>query len=130
LADASEEITRELAPGSVEVRLRGRDPEFVVTRVPQDVDPEAAGFGDVIATSPSPVLVAAPADQDDGGTSRITLRLPDQLKLRIEQAAGRDEVSVNSWLVRTLAAAVETTGRPSAPPRRSSGGQRITGWAR
>ena len=39
-------------------------------------------------------------------------------------------VSVNSWLVRTLAAAVESTGRRSAPPRRSSGGQRITGWAR
>src|ERR1700688_5304937 len=31
LAAAAEEITCELAPGSVELRLRGRDPEFVVS---------------------------------------------------------------------------------------------------
>jgi hypothetical protein len=30
LVAAAEEITCELAPGSVELRLRGRDPEFVV----------------------------------------------------------------------------------------------------
>ena len=30
LSAAAGEITRELAPGSVDVRLRGRDPEFVV----------------------------------------------------------------------------------------------------
>src|SRR6478672_9399853 len=34
LAAAAGEITRELAPGSVDVRLRGRDPEFVVTPPP------------------------------------------------------------------------------------------------
>src|ERR1035438_3832775 len=34
LAAAAEEITCELAPGSVELRLRGRDPEFVVTPAP------------------------------------------------------------------------------------------------
>src|SRR3954465_10808068 len=31
LSAAADEITRELAPGSVEVRLRSGDPEFVVT---------------------------------------------------------------------------------------------------
>src|ERR1022692_2063890 len=31
LGAAAEEITRELAPGSVELRIRGRNPEFVVT---------------------------------------------------------------------------------------------------
>src|SRR5262245_48964502 len=31
LSAAAAEITRDLAPGSVEVRLRGRDPDFVVT---------------------------------------------------------------------------------------------------
>ena len=31
LSEAAEQITRELAPGSVEVRLRGRDPEFTVS---------------------------------------------------------------------------------------------------
>src|SRR5947209_14126340 len=36
LAAAADEITVELAPGSVELRLRGRDPEFVVTAPPRD----------------------------------------------------------------------------------------------
>ena len=31
LSSAADEITRELAPGSVEVRLRGREPQFAVT---------------------------------------------------------------------------------------------------
>ena len=36
LAAAVEEITTELAPGSVELRLRGREPDFVVTPAPAD----------------------------------------------------------------------------------------------
>src|SRR5262245_65384751 len=32
LSAAADEITRELAPGAVEVRLRGSDPDFVVTQ--------------------------------------------------------------------------------------------------
>ena len=36
LAAAAEEITLELAPGSVELRLRGREPEFVVSLPPAD----------------------------------------------------------------------------------------------
>src|SRR6478735_778647 len=60
LADASEEITRELAPGSVEVRLRGRDPEFVVTTVPRDVDSDATGTDDVTTTSPAVESASAP----------------------------------------------------------------------
>ncbi len=113
LADASNEITRELAPGSVEVRLRGREPEFVVTPAPRTSTPKRSVLGDVIATSRATASVQAPiADHDDGGTSRITLRMPEQLKLRIEQAAGADGVSVNSWLVRTLAAARRVDRRP------------------
>jgi hypothetical protein len=128
LSAAAEEITRELAPGSVEVRLRGSDPEFVVT-LPE---PEPSGTDptnvDATVTSAAPPAAAEP---DDGGTSRITLRLPDQLKVRIEDAAGRDGVSVNSWLVRAVSDAVGSSGRSSPPRRRSaSGGQRITGWAR
>ena len=37
LAAAAEEITLDLAPGSVELRLRGRDLEFVVTSPPAEV---------------------------------------------------------------------------------------------
>src|ERR1700684_404813 len=36
LSAAADEITRELAPGSVELRLRGRDPSFVVTAPPAE----------------------------------------------------------------------------------------------
>ncbi|MFV2083259.1 hypothetical protein [Micromonospora sp. LOL_021] len=36
LSAAADEITRDLAPGSVELRLRGRDPHFVVTALPVD----------------------------------------------------------------------------------------------
>ena len=52
LAAAVEEITCELAPGSVELRLRGRDPEFVVRLPP--VDP--ADSADEEPTPPSAAL--------------------------------------------------------------------------
>jgi hypothetical protein len=63
--------------------------------------------------------------------SRINLRLPDQLKTRIERAAEREGLSVNGWLVRAAAAGVERgeSGgrRGSSTPR---GGHGYTGWAR
>ena len=36
LSAAAAEITRDLAPGSVDLRLRGREPSFVVTPPPAD----------------------------------------------------------------------------------------------
>jgi HicB family len=63
--------------------------------------------------------------------SRINLRMPDHLKARIEQAAASEGLSVNAWLVRAAAAALERTGPPRRPERRASqGAQRYTGWAR
>ena len=126
---AASEITLDLAPGSVDVRLRGRDLEFVVT--PPPVDHPAASVP-TDAVTPPPSSIGAPvADGDDTGPSRITLRLPEQLKGRIEEAAGRDGLSVNSWLVRTVSAAVGATD-PQQRRGRSSplGGQSFTGWAR
>src|ERR671917_472085 len=38
LSAAADEITRELAPGSVELRLRSGDPEFAVTAPPAAVE--------------------------------------------------------------------------------------------
>lgn len=124
LSDAADEITLELAPGSVHVRLRGREPDFVVTLPtppPEDMTMEAA----------PPAPVTAP-DGDDGGTSRINLRLPDHLKASVEQAAGQAGLSVNAWLVRAAAAAVEAGDPQRRPARRAepSSGQRVTGWAR
>src|SRR5262249_33434416 len=67
---AAAEITRELAPGSVDLRLRGREPEFVVAQPPAEA-----------AAEPAPE-----APSEEGPMTRINLRLPDQLKTRIEQA--------------------------------------------
>src|SRR5215210_8361315 len=72
LSAAADEITRELAPGSVELRLRAGEPEFVVTPAPADEPVDAA---DDAPPAPPP---------DDGATARINLRLPEQLKAGIE----------------------------------------------
>ena len=42
LAAAADEITRDLAPGSVQMRLRDREPSFIVTVPPPDDIPLAA----------------------------------------------------------------------------------------
>ncbi|MGW5561248.1 hypothetical protein ACWER9_29010 [Micromonospora sp. NPDC003944] len=127
LSDAADEITRELAPGSVHVRLRGREPDFVVA--PASPLVEAASE----ASGPPPLSVPVPAPEgDEGGTSRINLRLPDHLKASVEEAAGRAGLSVNAWLVRAVAGAVGGGEAERRPPRRPEprSGQHFTGWAR
>ena len=63
--------------------------------------------------------------------TRINLRMPDRLKTRVDQAAGSEGVSVNSWLVRAATAALERPAPdPRRPPRAPQSGQRFTGWAR
>jgi hypothetical protein len=123
LSAAADEITRDLAPGSVEVRLRRGDPDFVLTRSPADHP-----FGE---SDDTPSDVEAPPTgvqtAGEGGTARINFRLPEQLKAQIEEAARREGLSVNTWLVRAVAATVEPGGRRSAR-RDSTGGRRYTGW--
>jgi len=124
LTAAAEEITCELAPGAVEVRLRGRELEFVVTPPPTEAPAGVAESDDA-----EPLL--PPVETDEGSMARINLRLPDQLKARVEQAAGREGLSVNAWLVRAAAAALDRAdlaGRRGPRPARST--QRYTGWAR
>lgn len=125
LSAAMDEITRELAPGSVDVRLRGLEPDFVVVLPQYD---ERAEPVDTPAPAPAPV----PADTDDGGTARVNLRLPAHLKTRAEEAAGRQGLSVNAWLVRVVSAAVDTGGAatPRTPERARTIGQGFTGWVR
>jgi hypothetical protein len=128
LAAAAEEITLELAPGSVELRLRGREPEFVVS-----LPPAEPGAGDVAEDQAvPPASWRAQGEDDDAALSRINLRLPDRLKARIEEAATDEGLSINAWLVRTAAVAVE---RRDPVHRRESrttphGAQRYTGWSR
>ncbi|MEU9122441.1 hypothetical protein AB0C96_21705 [Streptomyces sp. NPDC048506] len=132
LSAAMGEVTRDLAPGSVDVRLRGLDPEFVVTPPPVlEPHADAEGPGSAPSGPPAPVSLA-PADGDEGGTARINFRLPAHLKTRVEDAAGQEGLSVNAWLVRAVATALEPGGRSARPSAR--GGPRTkqgyTGWVR
>jgi hypothetical protein len=110
LAEAAEELSGQLPGATVELRLRGREPELVAA---------------VHAPSPGP----APETGDDGDSTsaRLTLRLPEALKSRAETAATRDNLSVNSWLVRAVQAALDPRpafpflGQPGGGPRRIQG---------
>ncbi len=119
LSSATDEITRELAPGSVDLRLRSGEPDFVVTPPPADRPVDAA-------TNPP---AQGPPDADDGATARINLRLPEQLKSAVEQAAVRERLSVNAWLVRVVAAAV-APGDTRTEQRGGRVGETYTGWVR
>jgi hypothetical protein len=122
LSAAADEVTRELAPGSVELRLRAGEPDFVVTPAPVDAPDEADS-----ATAPP----LAPPDGDEGATARINLRLPEQLKAGVEQAAGRERLSVNEWLVRLASAALARENPGRHPPQRGGRlGDAYTGWVR
>jgi hypothetical protein len=128
LAAAAEEITVELAPGSVEVRLRGRDPEFVVTPPPTDPSVEDPGEEEALGWGGAPQPLV---DGEEHAVSRINLRLPEHLKSRIERAAAVEGLSVNSWLVRAAAAALDRTDPARRRERRTPRGrQRYSGWAR
>jgi hypothetical protein len=113
LSEAADEITRELAPGSVELRLRSGEAEFAVAAPPADEPVETA---------------AEPPEIDEAATARINLRLPERLKESVEEAAARERQSVNSWLVRAIASAVAQGERPRSVKGRI--GQSYTGWVR
>jgi hypothetical protein len=129
LSDAADEITRDMAPGSVELRLRARDPGFVVTLPPADAldvpadDTATAGDG-----APDRALLVA----EDGPAARINVRLPEQLKAAIEEAAAKEGRSVNAWLARAAAATLQRSDREPRPEPSSTKRtkQQFTGWVR
>jgi hypothetical protein len=111
LSDAANDLTAALDGTTVEVRLRGREPELVVT-----------------GPSPEPAP-AAVSPNDDEGTARLTLRLPETLKGRAEQAAAAEGISVNNWLVRAVVRALEPAP-PFGGQFMTGGPRRITGFGR
>ncbi|WP_034264018.1 DUF1778 domain-containing protein [Actinospica robiniae] len=131
LSDAADEISAELAPGSVDVRLRGGTAGFVVTppapAAPPAAEDAAAGRG--------PVDVRLPLGEgDEAAMVRINLRLPANLKALIENAAAAGGLSVNAWIVRAAAAGLAGEGRLGARPVGQQTdrvvGAHYTGWAR
>lgn len=144
LSAAADELTLELAPGSVEVRLRGGEPSFVIEGVAAapatapDPAPRYSTAEDAVAAEIDAAMRTsmdlATVTADEGGSTRINLRMPDSLKSRVEAAALREGRSVNTWLVRAATAALEHPAPPAPPapqalaaPRRAS--RRVTGWA-
>ena len=103
LGEAALELSSQLDDGRVEVRFAGADPEFVYVREESE---------ELAVASPEETLSA-----------RITLRVPDALKQRVEDAASRDGVSVNTWIVQALT-------RMSQGTTRRSSGRRLTGYGR
>jgi hypothetical protein len=102
LSEAALELSPQLDDGRVDVRFAGADPELVFVR--EEAEEPA----------PSP---------DETLSARITLRLPEALKQRVEDAASREGVSVNTWIVQAL-------GRMSSGTTRRSSGRRLTGYGR
>jgi hypothetical protein len=115
LSAAAGEISAELAPGSVDLRLRGGEPEFVVAPAPADDD--AAPAGATPWTGPG---------GESAATARINLRLPEALKSGVEAAAAAAGLSVNTWLIRAIAASVG--GDAPAPAQPAASGRRYRGW--
>ena len=127
LSTAADEITRELAPGAVEVRLRGGEPSFAVTA------PAAAEVASSLTPSVAPLEPDEEFSDGDGATARINLRLPEPLKARIEEAATAQGRSVNAWLTRAASAALRAPSQTGPIEPASSGGrwnQHYTGWVR
>jgi len=122
LLDALSAMAAEVTDGTdlleVEIRMHGREPQVVVTA----------------AEAPTDVPAPPPAadEDDDRGTARVTLRLPEALKAQADAAAAAEGLSVNAWLVRAVAGAL----RPAGPTGHlghgamTAHGRRITGFAR
>lgn len=147
LVEAAGELTSGIArsprpPSGVEVRLRGREVEFVLTSSPASPEGAPTAAGDVIGDVVGDVGgdVGRGATEDDGGTSRLSLRVPERLKSRIERAADSDGVSVNAWLVRSIGEVLDGSAPRTPHPDPwgvgrwaqfpAPGGDRRTGWVR
>jgi hypothetical protein len=135
LSQAAAEITAELPAGSVDLRLRGRDPQFVVD-VPTMSMPAAEA-----PASPSPEDDPDTDDEDDGALARITLRIPEAVKYKAEELAAKGGHSLNSWIVNVVRSAtrdravsvdIDLSSVPFLERGTSSGRsrspRRMTGW--
>ncbi|GAA1759599.1 toxin-antitoxin system HicB family antitoxin [Luedemannella helvata] len=114
LTDAAAEITSRLDGPSVEVRLRGRDAQFVVTPPAATPPPAAPPESGADGAAPNATPPTGAPEAETGDVARITLRIPEGLKAAVERAAAAEGVSVNTWLVRAVNAVL--SGPPPMPP--------------
>ncbi len=123
LSDAAAEISTELAPGSVDVRMSGTEPSFVVT-LPSSHD-------DVTMLMPEsteePAETADPLAVDgDEQQARISLRLPQSVKEKVDEYANADGVSTNTWLLHRVLEALAERNHPGRGRGQQSWGP--PGW--
>lgn len=106
LSQAAQELNEQLPSGRIDVRLSGGDVHFVF-----------AGEEPPVET---------PSEDDEGRTARITLRLPEIVKVRVEQQANRQGISTNAWLARAVARGLD---QQQQQQQRRRVGSRIQGMA-
>lgn len=119
LSDAAGSISAEMAPSSVELRMVGQDPEFVVSIQTAEAEPTLLlpdAEPDLDATGES-----SANETDDEPVARITLRLPQSVKARVDEVASSEGISTNAWLIRAVMDALSEGSGPRAewlrPPR-------------
>ena len=134
ISQAADEITAEMSSGSVDVRLNGRELDFVVASPMPSPTPPAP------PTPPTPP--GADEAEEDGTVARITLRIPESVKSRAEELAARSGHSLNTWLVNVVRAAtagdqavnidIDLSSLPFLGEPFGKGGprgnRRMTGW--
>ena len=128
VSQAAAEITSEMPNGGVDVRLNGRDLDFLVHVA--------------APTPPAPPPPPAPEEVEEGGMSRITLRIPESVKTKAEDAAAKSGQSLNTWLVNVVRAAtrdgainvdidlssIPFFGSDPFGGGKQRGNRRMTGW--
>ena len=129
VSQAAAEITAEMPNGGVDVRLNGRELDFVVHVA--------------APTPPAPPPPPAPEDVEDGSLARITLRIPESVKAKAEERADDAGQSLNTWLVNIVRAATRdgainididlssipfVGGSDPFGEKKGRGSKRMTGW--
>jgi hypothetical protein len=109
LSQAAAEITSELPHGSVELRLKGREPQLVVDVPSGPMAPEPP-MPPMPPNPPTPPGAASEEDEEEGTIARITLRIPEAVKFRAEELAAKSGHSLNGWIVNVLRAATKERG--------------------
>lgn len=136
LSDASAEITGELESATVEVRLKGREPEFVVREVYTEPTPPPAPPG-----PPEPPTPPSPDEAPESDVvARVTVRIPEWLKTRAEELAAEQGQSLNAWVINAVKAASGDravnidldlgSGRINVGHHGGPRSRRVQGWAR
>ncbi len=121
LTQAATEIAGALPGVTIGVRVEGRELALAVE-------------GALLAQRPAEPLEAEEPDDGDAVT-RITLRIPEALKVRAEALAARRGQSLNTWLVAAARAAASENpngggSHTASSSHRHGAGRRVQGWAK